>query len=226
MKKGISLAMGVGLLFFGQSGLVHADTTNIQLNDVTLKYYNILDVQVTEIADFAFGGLHHPDSTDALAVSGQGAYDGSYDFILKLNTITGQNASSNWVTFSPGLDFKISGLNTANAGGAFTVEWQGTSLPTYFDFVFGFGIGTTQVNPNISYYGFDEIYLSNAHQTANGTYAMTFVNPGTQFPDLSHLMVYGNMGETPPPAVPEPATMLLFGTGLAGLAAVARRRKN
>ena len=43
-------------------------------------------------------------------------------------------------------------------------------------------------------------------------------NPGGN-PSISHLQV----STTP---VPEPGTLLLFGTGLAGLAAVGRRRKN
>ena len=40
--------------------------------------------------------------------------------------------------------------------------------------------------------------------------------------DKSTLTVHGDNGAAP---VPEPATMLLFGTGLAGLAAIGRRRK-
>lgn len=43
---------------------------------------------------------------------------------------------------------------------------------------------------------------------------------------LSHISAFtaGLPPSGPPPAIPEPTTMLLFGTGLIGLAALSRRR--
>ena len=66
-------------------------------------------------------------------------------------------------------------------------------------------------------------YLFDLTGKWNGTEMITLSSfwPGDVSGAISHVAIYGK--EAP---IPEPATMLLFGTGLAGLAAVGRRRKN
>ena len=112
--------------------------------------------------------------------------------------------------------------NTAGAyTGQYTLGWSGGTIPPtkWFDFAFAIKAGSEQFNV----YLFDDIPLYGTPGLYGGEYHITFLNGGGQIPNLSHLSVYGRTGTA---VVPEPATMLLFGTGLAGMAAVARRRKN
>lgn len=55
----------------------------------------------------------------------------------------------------------------------------------------------------------------------NGTWSTKTTWFDDKSKDLSHMSVYGRVGETP---VPEPSTMILFGIGLLGLTGVSRRK--
>ena len=66
-------------------------------------------------------------------------------------------------------------------------------------------------------------FLATADLWLDGKINLTISSKvGDFYFDKSTLTVHGDNGAAP---VPEPATMLLFGTGLAGLAAIGRRRK-
>ena len=237
MKKKLLLTIAIGFVVVGSNSIVYSEPSppppppDILTSDVSLQYYDIDGKVVSTNANAAQGGYHNPQSKASLNI-----WDDTYSFIAKTN---GPATESGFVRFGDyDLWFNIitlepyesktdsDGDGFKDVGGDFLVKWKGENLPTYFDFVFGFGLGNAKTY-DIAYYRFDDIFLSSINNQADGTYEMKIVNKsGKNIGALSHLMTYGIKGETPPPAVPEPATMLLFGTGLAGLAAVARRRKN
>lgn len=121
-----------------------------------------------------------------------------------------------------GFNFSLS------ATGAKTGTWELTAtdpdpisppnLPTSLDLV-----GALKASDRYALYFFNDIVIDVDN---DGTWRISFVNNGGQIPDLSHLALFVRAGNGGPPfEIPEPASLGLLGLGMAGMAAIRRRRK-
>jgi len=221
MKKRFLAALATGLLVVGVGGMANAiplvpDVDNIpSVDDVVFTY---LDGGGNVISTYA-----SQFTTYSGQFSGTGSityFNQTFDYIVKddaapINNETGVLDGIKF-TLNAGIDSVV---------GDFSLQWEESpagngKLPTYYDFLFTFKAGSGGSSGNsgtgTQLYFFDNIYLADPG-SGSGLFDLTYNNKA-----LSNMIVYGDPGDTP---VPEPATMLLFGTGLAGLAGIARRRK-